>query len=94
MQLPINLTADLQQTRWKSILDPILSNPLNDISILKDVQLINGTTTINHLLGRMMQGWMILDINGAASIYRSQPMNEITLTLTSSAAVTVNIGVF
>lgn len=94
MQLPINLTDSLQQTRWKSILDPLLANPLNNISILEDVSLVTGANTINHLLGRMMQGWLILDINGAATIYRSEPMNDITLTLTSSANVTVNLGVF
>jgi hypothetical protein len=94
MQLPINLTESLQQTRWKSILDPLLANPLNNISILEDVSLVTGANTINHLLGRMMQGWLILDINGAATIYRSEPMNDITLTLTSSANVTVNLGVF
>jgi len=94
MQLPINLTDSLQQTRWKSILDPLLANPLNNISVLENVSLIAGANTINHLLGRMMQGWLILDINGAATIYRSEPMSDITLTLTSSANVTVNLGVF
>lgn len=94
MQLPINLNPSLQTTRWKSLLDPILANPLNNVSILENVALINGATTINHFLGRQMQGWFITDINGAATIYRSQPMNDKTLTLTSNAAVTVNLGVF
>lgn len=94
MQLPINLTDSLQQTRWKSILDPLLANPLNNISVLENVSLTTGANTINHLLGRMMQGWLILDIDGAATIYRSEPMSDITLTLTSSANVTVNLGVF
>jgi hypothetical protein len=42
----------------------------------------------------MMQGWMITDINAAAAIYRSAPLNNLTLTLNASAACIVNIGVF
>jgi hypothetical protein len=94
MQLPLKLTLDLMQTRWASILNPFIKNPLNDVQIIENVQLKNGATTINHLLGRMQQGWFIVDINGAATIYRSQPLNTKTLTLTSNAAVMVNIGVF
>lgn len=56
--------------------------------------MINGVTTINHKLGQVQQGWFIIDINGAATVYRSQPFNDKTLVLTSNAAVTVNIGVF
>lgn len=53
------------------------------------------TNVINHKLGRMQQGWVITDINNVAtSIYRSQPFNDKTLTLTSSGAVTVNIWVY
>jgi hypothetical protein len=61
---------------------------------LEGVNLINGVTQINSKLDRIMQGWMITDINGAATIYRSQPLNSKTLTLTSNAAVTVNLYVF
>lgn len=75
-------------------MDPIVSNGLNNVSVLEDIDLANGTTVVNHRLGRMMQGWFILDIDGAATIYRSAPMNTLTLTLTSDAAVTVKIGVF
>lgn len=98
MALPVFKSPDrdfmLMQTNWASQLNPALANPLNSANILKGVNLINGVTVINHLLGRMMQGWFITDINGAATVYRSAPMNATTLTLTSSAQVTVNIGVF
>ena len=82
------------EARWKSILDPLISNVLNDVSVLTNVVLINGATVINHKLGKMQQGWFIVDQNAAASIYRSAPFNTTTLTLTSNAAVTVSIGVF
>ena len=48
----------------------------------------------NHGLQQTMQGWMITDINAAATVYRSQPLNDKTLTLTSSAACTVDLVVF
>lgn len=71
-----------------------MANPLNGVIIIKNIPLIDGATTISHGLGRMMLGWTIVDIDGVAEIYRSQPMNAKTLTLTSTAAVNVNIGVF
>lgn len=92
--LPLKMPSDPIATRWKALIDPLLKNPLNGVQILEGVRLNAGITVINHLLGRMQQGWFITDINGAATIYRSKPLNGLTLTLTSSAAVTVNIGVF
>lgn len=82
------------QTRWASIINPFLANPILSVQTLQAVSLINGVTTINHKLGQVQQGWFIIDINGAATVYRSQPFNDKTLVLTSNAAVTVNIGVF
>ncbi len=96
MSLPINLPLPRMQTLWKSQLDPILASPTNTISILENVSLINGTNVLNHLLGRVQQGWFITDIQGAATIYRpsTAPFNSKTLTLMSSAAVICSIGVF
>ena len=94
MSLPQKLPLPLMQTQWAAQLNPLLDNPLSSAILLEGVSLNNGVTVVNHLLGRQMQGWFIVDINGAATVYRSAPMNNKTLTLTSSAAVTVNIGVF
>jgi len=94
MSLPQKLPLDLMQTQWASQLNPLLDNPSNSINILTDVVLKSGVTVVNHKLGRKMQGWFITDIQGIASIYRSSAFNETTLTLTSSAGVTVNLGVF
>lgn len=84
----------LMQTSWAQKLNPVINSPLNNGIFLPGIILINGTTVINHLLGRVQQGWMITDINGVASIYRSAPFNNQTLSLHSSAAVTVNLYVF
>lgn len=94
MSLPLRLPYDQMQTKWKSEIDPILANPLNNCSILKDISLNSGITVINHKLGQLMQGWFIVDIQGAAQIYRSAPFSDLTLTLTSNAQVTCSLGVF
>lgn len=94
MNLPKGLPLSLMQTKWASILNPMIASPLNGSSVLKSVVLKNGDTVINHGLGKTQQGWFITDITGAATIYRSAPFNDLTLTLTSNAAVTINLGVF
>ena len=94
MVLPQRLPLALMQVQWAAMLNPLLSNNLNSVNFLENIALENGVTIINHFLGRPMQGWFLTDIQGAATIYRSSPFNNLTLTLTSSAAVTVNIGVF
>lgn len=97
-QLPLyrsdNPEFSYMQTRWKSALDPVLANPLINGLQLTDVSLSIGTTVINHRLGRKQQGWFLTDVNGAAQIYRSQALNDTTLTLTSDAAVTVSLLVY
>lgn len=89
-----NLEWVLANPKWASELNPVLANPMTNMAILKNVVLINGTTIIPHKLSRMQQGWVIVDVNGAATIYRNAPFNNTTLSLNSSAAVTVSIGVF
>ncbi len=93
-QLPLPVPTGPIWTKWKTILDTLLGNSLNSVQILEGIELISGATVINHKLGRMQQGWFLLDVNAAATIYRSGAFNSKTLTLTSDAAVTVNIGVF
>lgn len=94
MTLPQKLTLDQMQNRWASIIEPVLGNLILQGNTLKNIQLINGSNVINHLLSRMQQGWIITDVNASASIYRSQPFNDKTLTLTSNAACIVNIYCF
>jgi hypothetical protein len=94
MQLPLQTTFSLLQTRWKSILDPVLANPMTNMSILKNVALGVGNNQISHLLGQTQQGWIITDIQGVSTIYRNKPFNGVYLYLNSSASVIVSIGVF
>lgn len=98
MALPIfhseNKDFQLMQDRWASQINPVLANPLTNASILKGINIVIGANTINHRLGSTLQGWAIVDVNGPATIYRSQPKNNLTLTLTSDAAVVADIMVF
>lgn len=94
MQLPTKLQPDMQTTKWKSIIDPLLRNPLNNVSILNNLELKVGNNKIAHLLNRKPQGWFVLDINGPAQIYRSEDFDPLFLTLNSDAKVTISLGVF
>lgn len=82
------------QRNWKSKLDPLLSKPLLNGRMLTNVALNNGSTTIPHGLTGTQQGWILVDVAGAATIFRSAPFNNKNLVLTSSAAVTVSLWVF
>lgn len=98
MSLPIfiNNDKDLQllQTRWASQINPVLSNKLVQGQLLENITLVTGANTINHLLSRQQVGWMLVDQDAAASVYRSQPLNNKTLTLTTDADVVVKLWVF
>jgi len=93
-QLPLRLPIEQMQQQWKSQLDPILAIPMLSGLQLKSIALKSGANVINHKLGAVQQGWMITDQDGPATIYRSQPFNNLTLTLTSSAACNVNLWVY
>ena len=97
MSLPQRQPLDQMQVTWANALDPIIANPLIKGQMLLSVALSNGTTVINHKLRRKLQGWMIVGINGAAQVYDNQATNQmpqLTLSLTSNAAVTANLWVF
>lgn len=101
MSLPIFQTESrdlgMLQTKWASILNPIVNAQQNKSIILENVSLINGITKVNHLLGRKLQGWKIVRQRASASIYDTQDSNstpELTLSLVSNAAVVVDIEVF
>jgi hypothetical protein len=98
LSLPLVISSSRElnqlQTLWKSQLDPVLSKPLLSGNFLSEVVLQIGNNTIYHKLNRMLQGWMITDSNASSEIYRSLAKNDSTLTLNSSAIVTVDLYVF
>ena len=84
----------LIQTKWKSQIDPVLNNAILGGKALNSINLNAGSTQIPHGLSGAQKGWVITDVSGAATIYRSAPFNSTNLVLTSSAAVTVNLLVY
>jgi hypothetical protein len=109
MNLPLRQVSDSSAsqlfTQWKSLLDPVIGayrnfvtafNPFSVTTgeLLTGVSLSMGATVISHHLNRTLSGWVITDIDGAATVYRSAPFSSVSLTLTSSAAVTASVWVF
>lgn len=82
-------------TRWASQLNPLLSSPIpQGVAVTGIAMTANTPVAINHKLGQPPRGWFPTDQTAAANIYRTQPFNSLTLTLESSANVTVDIWVF
>lgn len=100
MSLPIFQTSDkdlnMMQTRWATEINPILGNPLNSASLLKNITLTTGNNTINHLRGVPLNGYIVAGMRGGFSqIYNVvSTMPSLTLILNSSAAVTIDLLVF
>lgn len=94
MALPIKLPLDRMQTIWKSQIDPILKIPMLNGLQLTNISLISGDNVINHLLQRNQQGWIVTDQSAASSLCRSQPLNNLTLTLNSSNPCVISLWVY
>lgn len=92
--LPRNLNLPQMITTWATALDPLLRNQLTQGLLLTNINLINGVNVINHKLGRKQVGFIITDIDGPAVVYRSQPFQDLQLTLTSNTNVNVSLWVF
>jgi hypothetical protein len=93
-KLSSKLDWPLANPLWAASINPLIENPMNNGILITGLVLASGANIINHKLGRAPQGWIIVDIQGIASIYRSAPFNSTTLTLFSSADITISLGVF
>lgn len=85
------------QHNWAQDLNPIISNPLNSQLILKNVSLVAGLNTINHLLQKNLQGWNPTRVRSAVTIYDQQDTNptpQLTLILFASAPAIIDLAVF
>lgn len=100
-KLPVFQTTDkniqLLQNSWSSVLNPALQKEVLNSLVLKNIQLVSGNNTVNHLLGRTLQGWTLVRQRGSATVYDVQDTNprpELTLILNASTSVSVDILVF
>lgn len=97
MLLPLKLTLDMMQNKWKSILDPLISNPITQGHLIDNISFVgSGNVVVNHKLGRKQIGWIITDYTGSSSgvISRTLPFNDLTLTLTATNDCVVSLWVF
>lgn len=99
--LPLQQTDDhdvsLMQTKWKSIIDPLLANPISSSFVLPRLTLASGDNVINHFLGRKILGWIVVGNNAATTFYDKQASNQqpqLTLILNASGACTISLLVF
>lgn len=72
----------------------VVTNKIINGTLVTDVALASATTTIlNHKLGKTPQGYIVVKKSAAATIYDTE-FTATTMTLHSSAAVTVSLWVF
>lgn len=101
VKLPQQLTFAQLMTKWSALINPIITNPTNQANILHNIELVSGSNTINHKLGRKLQGWrisrrrqfIVATVPTAYDIYDIQDSNQIptlTLTLTCSQGTQAN----
>ena len=75
-------------------LEPIIASPIIDGVVLTNVLLANGTTNIEHKLGRPLRGWIITRQRGPAQVYDLQDSNTSPsrlLTLISDTEVSIDL---
>lgn len=78
-------------------LNPLFNTPIMGGNLLVNQPLVTGSNTINHGLGRNLNGWVIVRQRALANIFDTQDTNKmqnLTLLLTSSAPVSCDIYVF
>lgn len=94
-QLSTKLPWELAQTKWASILNPLLQLPfLSGIQINSIVLKANVNNVVNHLLQRMPQGWFLVDNTAHCTVIRAAPFTTTTITLQSDNDTTVSLWIY
>lgn len=95
--LPLQQPSSQQDSRWKSLLDPVIASPLLGGHLLQNITLASGVNTINHELGRSLQGYFVVLNSAPATFNDNQSTNTmpgLTLNLVASAPCVVSLWVF
>lgn len=90
-------SLQLIQQNLVRVLNPVFSTPNLGGNLLTGITLKIGDNSINHGLGRNLNGWQIVRQRAHASISDDQDNNKtpaLTLTLNSTDPVTVDLYVF
>lgn len=67
--------------------------PILQGRLIEDIAVTTATVTIDHKLGRTPRGWIICKKNADARVWETASTSR-TITLDSSATVTVSIWIF
>lgn len=95
MALSAKLPWDLANPRWASELNPFLALPILNGNLVSSIALIaNKPQAINHLLGRMPQGWFLTDNVTDTAVWRARDFSQYTITLQSSQDTTISFWIF
>ena len=90
-----NSELDRVQSNVQLFSNELTTNPLLDGVLLKDIDLTTTETLVNHTLGRLPQGWIIIKKDAAQDVYESgTTLQQRFLSLTAGGAVTVSLWVF
>lgn len=85
-------TLNTLQTNIEQAVGEVIRSPLLDGALI-DATLASGANTVLHKLDREIVGWIVVDRNSAATIYKTSS-NSTDLVLTASAACTVKLWIF
>lgn len=100
MSLPIFKSDDtsltLMQNSWSSQINPVIENAVAKGVLQKNIVLKIGINSINHKLGRNLQGWIVTGMHDVFSQIFDTTSNtpSLTLNLTSSVATTIDLYCF
>jgi hypothetical protein len=77
------------------VFDSLTASPLMDESILKDIDVVSGSNKIDHKLGRVPVGWIMIGTDAAVDLYEEDSTlpNKI-LVLNASGTATIKLLVF
>jgi hypothetical protein len=84
------------QINIKTVLAPVIGNPVVGGLVVGPVALTVGLNNISHGLGQTLQGWWVVSPQGVTNVYQVTGVANPAqiLTVNSSAAVTVSFYVF
>jgi hypothetical protein len=87
---------NLIQDNLANAIDSIISNPITDSIILRDVSLSSGLNKIDHKMNRTLLGWVIVRINAAATVFENlaNPLPDKRIWLDASANCKVDLLLF
>lgn len=85
------------QDATERTVNSIAGRRIVDGVLIEDIELSSGDNTIEHKLGRILRGYIVVRRSAACDVYDKQDTNDLddkTLILNSSAAATVALWVF